>query len=321
LKVYVTGANGFIGREVTKLLSTHYVIALVKDYSNAHSISRYVNEVVKGDLTKGSEALDAIRRSDAVIHLAAKVRFHPYNLLRRVMVDATDSIAAQCLKNNVRLVYASSIAVYGDANSSMVDEYHRCRPDTGYGKAKLDAEDIIRKYLREGLDAVILRPGYVYGYGDAITRMLRSGRIIWLGDATNYIGVVHVHDCARAFTYFLSDTTDDIRVYNVVDEEPVRWIDYLNYLCSLASTSTSTSMKPILLPYTPIKSLVYISYYVSRLFSRVSDLSPDLIRAIRYSAKYSNARLRSTGFIYKYPSYRDGLKEVIEQFHSSNDGN
>ena len=316
MKVYVTGANGFIGREVIRLLSAHYIIALVREHSNTHTVSIYANEVIKGDLTKDDEALDAIRRSDAVIHLAAKVRFHPYSLLRGVIVDATDSIAVQCLKNNVRLVYASSIAVYGDANSSVIDEYHTCRPDTGYGKAKLDAEDIIRKYIREGLDAVILRPGYVYGYGDAITRMLRSGRIIWLGDATNYIGVIHVHDCARAFIHFLSTTTDNMRIYNVVDEEPVRWIEYLNYLSSLASTP-----KPILLPYTPIKSLAYLSYYLSRIFSRVSDLSPDLIRAIRYSAKYSNTRLKSTGFIYRYPSYRDGLKEVIEQFHSSNDGN
>ncbi len=312
MRVFVTGASGFIGREVLRLLTEqgYYTIALIRDMGKSNIVDSYSQEVIIGDV-KDNNTLYAIKNCDAVIHLAAKVRFHPYHMLKHVMVDATKSIAEMCLKYNVKMVYASSIAVYGNANSNLVDESYPCRADTGYGKAKLEAEHVILEYVKRGLDAIILRPGYVYGYGDPITGMLRMNKIIWLGDARNYIGVIHVHDCARAFIHFLTHSNNEY-IYNVVDDQPVQWIDYLNHLCLLAGNN----MGPILLPYTPIRLITYIYYGLARLFGIVSDLTPDLIRAVRYSARYSNLRLKSTGFRFKYPTYKEGLKQVVDEFYS-----
>lgn len=308
----MTGASGFIGREVLRLLAEqgYYTIALIRDRGKSSIVDVYSQEVIVGDV-KDNCTLDTIKGSDAVIHLAAKVRFHPYNMLKHVMVDATRSIAELCLRYNVKMVYASSIAVYGNANSSIVDESYPCRADTGYGKAKLEAEHAILEYIKRGLDAVILRPGYVYGYDDPITRMLRMRKILWIGDARNYIGLVHVHDCARAFIHFLNNRNDEY-IYNVVDEQPVQWIDYLNHLCLLAGNN----MRPILLPYMPLRLITYIYYGLTRPFGMVSDLTPDLIKAVRYSARYSNLRLKGTGFRFKYPTYKEGLKQVIDEFYA-----
>jgi nucleoside-diphosphate-sugar epimerase len=319
MKVFVTGASGFIGREVVKLLAEHgyYTIALIRDSAKS-SIVNNSQEVIVGDVNDHA-TLDAIKRCDAVIHLAAKVRFHPYHALKDVIVYATERIADACLKYGIKMIYASSIAVYGDARSRMVDESYACEPDTGYGKAKLEAEHAILDRVSRGLDAIILRPGYVYGYGDPITRMLKANKVIWVGNARNYIGLVHVHDCARAFIHFLDYNTSKGYgyVYNVVDDQPIPWIDYLNYICLLAGNG----IKPILLPYTPIKIITYMYYALTRMLGVVSDLTPDLIRAIRYSAKYSNSRLKSTGFKLKYPTYKEGLKQVIDEFHSHIHGN
>jgi len=319
MKVFVTGASGFIGREVVKLLAEHgyYTIALIRDSAKS-SIVNNSQEVIVGDVNDHA-TLDAIKHCDAVIHLAAKVRFHPYHALKDVIVYATERIADACLKYGIKMIYASSIAVYGDARSRMVDESYACEPDTGYGKAKLEAEHAILDRVSKGLDAIILRPGYVYGYGDPITRMLKANKVIWVGNARNYIGLVHVHDCARAFIHFLDYNTSKGYgyVYNVVDDQPISWIDYLNYICLLAGNG----IKPILLPYTPIKIITYMYYALTRMLGVVSDLTPDLIRAIRYSAKYSNSRLKSTGFKLKYPTYKEGLKQVIDEFHSHIHGN
>ncbi|MEM0029924.1 MAG: NAD-dependent epimerase/dehydratase family protein [Candidatus Nitrosocaldus sp.] len=315
MRVCVTGASGFIGREVVRQLHKqgHHTIALVRDKSKASSLERYADTHII-DLTDAED--DALKNivsnCDAVIHLAARVRFHPYSMLKAVMVDSTKSIAGICKEHGTRLIYASSIAVYGDGDGSSLDEDSICKPDTGYGRAKLEAETMIMNMINEGLDAMVLRPGYVYGYSDhgsdPIAMMLIRGRVFWIGSADNYTGVVHVYDCARAFVESLS-YSGSTRIFNVVDDEPVRWLDYLNYSCSLLSIG-----RPVLLPYTPISTLSYLIESIARVFNKASDLSSDLMRAIRYSARYSNARLKQyMNFRFAYPTYRDGLRQVVDE--------
>ncbi|MEM4392310.1 MAG: NAD(P)-dependent oxidoreductase [Candidatus Nitrosocaldus sp.] len=315
MRICVTGASGFIGREVVKQLHMkgYDTVALVRDRSKAPSLERYADIHII-DLTDAEDGAlkNIVSNCDAVIHLAARVRFHPYSMLKAVMVDSTKSIAGICKEHGTRLIYASSIAVYGDGDGSSLDEDSICKPDTGYGRAKLEAETMIMNMINEGLDAMVLRPGYVYGYSDhgsdPIAMMLIRGRVFWIGSADNYTGVVHVYDCARAFVESLS-YSGSTRIFNVVDDEPVRWLDYLNYSCSLLSIG-----RPVLLPYTPISTLSYLIESIARVFNKASDLSSDLMRAIRYSARYSNARLKQyMNFRFAYPTYRDGLRQVVDE--------
>lgn len=310
MRVCVTGASGFIGREVVRHLQVqgHDVVALIRDGRKASMLENAEIHTLDLEDADDTELEKVIGGCDAVVHLAAKVRFHPYSMLRALMVGSTERIARICMRHNSRLVYASSIAAYGDGHGNMLDEDSICRPETGYGRAKAEAESIIMKMIRHGLDAVILRPGYVYGPGDPITRMLMKGKVFWIGDGGNYTGVVHVHDCARAFVECL-DYRGDARVFNVVDDEPVRWIDYLNYACSLLGIRG-----PVMLPYRAVNALSCIADGIARLFNGASDLSPDLVRAARYSARYSNARIKQCmNFRFVYPTYRDGLRQVMHE--------
>ncbi|MEO9364587.1 NAD-dependent epimerase/dehydratase family protein [Candidatus Nitrosocaldus cavascurensis] len=317
MRVCVTGASGFIGREVVKQLHMkgYDTIALVRDRSKASYLDRYADihtiDLVDADV---SVLNDIVSNSHAVIHLAAKVRFHPYNTLRAIMVDSTESIARICKEYGVRFVYVSSIAAYGNGHGMIMDEESICNPDTGYGRAKLEAEGIVMSMVKQGLDAIVLRPGYVYGYsnghGDPISRMLSTGRVFWIGDATNYTGVVHVHDCARTLVECLSYKGSN-RVFNVVDDEPVRWLDYLNYACSLLGIG-----RPVLLPYAPLNALSHLIGSIAKVLNKASDISPDLMRAIRYSARYSNINLKQCmNFRFVYPTYRDGLRQVADEIN------
>ncbi len=315
MRVCVTGASGFIGREVVKQLHMkgYDTVALVRDEQRASMLKAHADLIPLDLEDVKDDTLDkVIGNCDAVIHLAARVRFHPYSMLKAIMVDSTGKIARICKEHTIRLIYASSIAVYGNGDGSSLDEDSICRPDTGYGRAKLEAETIIMSLIEEGLDAIILRPGYVYGYSDhgsdPIAKMLIGGRVFWIGSATNYTGVVHVHDCARAFVESLS-YNGNARVFNVVDDEPVRWLDYLNYACASLGIG-----EPVLLPYTLVNTLSYIINGIAVALNKASDLSPDLIRAIRYSARYSNARLKQCmNFRLVYPTYRDGLRQVVHE--------
>ena len=307
-KVTVTGANGFIGKQLVKQLveEGHEVTGVVKDRRKVDIVESLGARATIADITQDKQIGDAIKDSDLVFHLAAKVRLQSYDSVKPTMVDGTRNVVNVCKQRGIALAYASSIAVYGDANGAVVDESTLLKPDTGYGIAKYEAEKIVLDAVNENLNAVILRPGYVYGYGDHVSRMLEMRRVAWVGEGTNYSGFIHVKDCARAFIACLMKNKHG-EIYNAVDNEPATWLDYLKYACKLLDIDG-----PKLYPPNAIKAASYIYYGFSRALGRMPDFTPEVVRAMQYSCKYSNRKLREqVNFTFKYPTYREGLEQVV----------
>ena len=308
MKAAVTGANGFIGKHLVKQLveDGYEVVGVIRDKQKASVVKELGANVKIADITKSDQIANAIKDSDLVFHLAAKVRLHKYESVKPTMVDGTKNVIDACKQRSIALAYASSIAVYGDAKGSVVDENMILKPDTGYGVAKYEAEKIVLYAVNDGLRAVILRPGYVYGYGDTISRMLQMGRAAWIGDGTNYSGFIHVEDCVRAFVACLTKGKSG-EAYNAVDNEPATWLDYLKYACKLLNIDG-----PKLYSIGTVKIASYLYYGFSRAFGKMPDFTPEVIRAMQYSCKYSNRKIREqVNFTFRYPTYREGLEQVV----------
>ena len=307
-KATVTGANGLIGKQLVKQLieEGYEVTGVVRERRKVDLVQALGARAIIADVTRYNQISDAIKDSDLVFHLAAKVRLQSYDSVKPTMVDGTRNVVNICRQRGIALAYASSIAVYGDANGAVVDENTLPELDTGYGIAKYEAERIVLDAVKENLNAVILRPGYVYGYGDHISRMLEMGRAAWVGEGTNYSGFIHVEDCARAFiTCLRKDKQGEI--YNAVDNEPATWLDYLKHACKLLNIDG-----PKLYPLNAIKVASYIYYGFARAFGKMPDFTPEVIRAMQYSCRYSNKKLREQiNFTFKYPTYREGLEQVV----------
>ena len=115
---------------------------------------------------------------DLVIHTAACVKHYgEADYFRKVNVDGTDSIAKYCLKNNKKLMHISTISVSGNSfeiiksnedlsKKIIFDEtcfYQNQDLDNVYVYTKFKAEELILKYMRQGLQANILRIGNLTG--------------------------------------------------------------------------------------------------------------------------------------------------------------
>lgn len=175
-KVLVTGAAGFIGRAVLRQLATHHDVVVVAFDANLAGVQDGPRLIgVRGDITDAQLVTRVIDDGiDAVLHLAAvpggAAEDNPL-LSQRVNVEASlhlfSAIAARAhaaQQAPPRVVFASTIAVYGDPLPAQgVDDATPLRPRLIYGAHKAMMEIMVATWSRRNaIDGVSLRiPGIV----------------------------------------------------------------------------------------------------------------------------------------------------------------
>ena len=212
-RILVTGATGFVGRNLCRRLIEleHQVVAAVRSKSAGDGLPAAVKRVEMGDL--GSETrwdTKILDRVDTVIHLAARVHvmreaaIDPLAEFRRVNVGATLALAQAAAGRVRRMVYVSSLHAMCTLHDEPLSEAMPCHPDTPYGQSKLEAEQLLQQLSdREGLEIVVLRPPPVYGpegQGNLVSllRWIRRGWPLPLGQVTNRRSLVYVQNLADA---------------------------------------------------------------------------------------------------------------------------
>lgn len=171
MHAFITGATGFLGKHVIEQLIAQnwHVTALCRDLKQ---IQHYPTKGVcwkQGQLQDIESLRLAMPESvDAVFHLAGDTttwRLH-HRRQYQVNVHGTKNMAEVALeKRAIRFIHTSSIAVYG-FHDEIVDEHSEMRgidSPIAYYRTKYLAEEVIREYIRKGLDAVILNPAAVVG--------------------------------------------------------------------------------------------------------------------------------------------------------------
>ncbi|MGR9045079.1 MAG: UDP-glucose 4-epimerase family protein [Gammaproteobacteria bacterium] len=173
--VFITGANGFIGRALIQHLlnSSTSVIAAVRRFSSF--LPEAVKQIEITDFSAVNDWLDTLNRVDVVIHLAARVHMMDDDSsqalveYRKVNTLGTLNLARQAAAAGVkRFIFISSIKVNGEKTHPehpfTADD--PCAPRDPYGLSKYEAELGLRALTEEtGLEVVIIRPPLVYGPG------------------------------------------------------------------------------------------------------------------------------------------------------------
>jgi nucleoside-diphosphate-sugar epimerase len=171
MRFVVTGAAGFIGSHLTEALlavghdvvavdsfNDYYEPALKEENAAAFDVSRL-------DLAEDDLALDGF---DGLFHLAGQPGVRSFgtvfdDYVRRNLL-ATQRVFESAARAGVRVVFASSSSIYGDAERYPTSEETRPAPISPYGITKLGCEQLAYAYAKGfGLDAVLLRYFTVYG--------------------------------------------------------------------------------------------------------------------------------------------------------------
>src|SRR5437762_3924317 len=181
MRIVITGGCGFLGRRVAlKLLAEGSPLGRVGElalFDNVPSALTLPEDkrltLVTGDIADRETVARVITRdTDAVFHLAAIVSGQAEadaDLGYRVNLDGTRAVLDACraLGSNPRLVFASSLAVYGGKLPSAVGDDTALTPQTSYGTQKAIGELLVNDYSRKGfvdgrvlrLPTVVVRPG------------------------------------------------------------------------------------------------------------------------------------------------------------------
>lgn len=223
VKVFLTGATGFIGGEVARQLRDRgeEVVCLVRSPEKAAGLRGLGCELVSGDLGDEGAIRQGMQGCDAAIHAAAMYEVGIPPRQRPAMWDAnvagTERVMRAALAEKLpRIVYVSTVGIFGNTRKQVVDETYK-NPETDftsyYEETKLEAHKVVQRMIdSEGLPAIIVQPGGVYGPGDTsqVANLLEqffAGKLPLMPFPELGICMTHVEDIAGGILLALDKGT------------------------------------------------------------------------------------------------------------------
>jgi dihydroflavonol-4-reductase len=251
VKVVITGGAGFIGGAVTRRLRARgdEVVALVRDRNRTSGIETLGAEVIEDDLSDAPRLAAALEGADAAIHAAGSYRVGIKRRERGAMWEAnvgttTRFLDAAAAARTPRVVYVSTVNVFGNTRGAIVDESYRRDIGTGflswYDQTKYAAHELAAKRIEGGAPVLIAIPGTVIGPGDhsqlgAQLRQARDGTLPYIGAADLGVTPIHIDDEAAGIVAALD--RGEIGSSYVLAGECIRLIDALTIAANLGGTS------------------------------------------------------------------------------------
>lgn len=233
-RILVTGATGFIGSRLVAWLDEvehAQVVALVRQFKNASRISRYPIEMRSGDVRDIESLRNAMRNCTHVVHCAMSVTGSAQEN-RLVTVNGAENICRVARESGVRrIVYLSTISVYGETPPGRLNEQTLCRPKDAYGQDKLDAEAVFAREHTKDMSCVTLRLPVVYGpwsyWSTHPIGQLQKGRVILPDDGAGKCNSLYVDDAVRAIVCGLGASVENQAVTCLISgATPVTWRRY-----------------------------------------------------------------------------------------------
>ncbi len=206
-RTLITGASGFIGSHVTKLVAERgdEVSVITRASSKLDALEGLPVNVLRGDVCDRRSVRRAMRRVERVFHIAGTTSLTlPRGRVFALNVEATRIVLEEALRAGVeRAVYTSSVAAVGPAAlGSTADEnniWDAGRYAIPYVDSKHEAEVAALRLVARGLPLVIVNPTFVLGAGDAgrsstalVRQFLRRQIPAYVDGTLNVVGVADV---------------------------------------------------------------------------------------------------------------------------------
>ena len=209
MRIFITGASGYVGRAVAEeaIRRGHSVVGLSRSGSSTETLERLGAKALLGDLGSLEALEQGAAEADAVLHLAF---IHDWNA-NYTEVLQTDSRAVEILSNKLRgtdkpiVVTSGTCVVAPDPEGKETDEWSPGSDDFVL-KDRIHPERVSLALAKRGvrISALRLAP-YVYGRGGStfVPLLLKAaserGVSAYVEDGTKHTSAVHVEDAARAY--------------------------------------------------------------------------------------------------------------------------
>ncbi|MBU2572087.1 MAG: NAD-dependent epimerase/dehydratase family protein [Gammaproteobacteria bacterium] len=300
--VLVTGANGFIGRYLCRILKDRGYEVLRLNRNEETSASS-ASDVISLDLTADRWNGNPCEDIDTVFHLAGKAHAlaevaQDIDEYRRVNADATRKLLEAAGQSGVkRFIYFSSVKAVGDGDRQPMDESVNSPADTPYGQSKYAAEQLV---LQGGYvpHPVIIRPSMVYGNTEKgnLPRMIeaiRKGVFPPIPEVHNKRSMVHVEDVVQAAILAADKPEAAGQIYIVTDGHAYSTREIYDWIREALGKPQSSLTMPLAL----LRAMAKVGDGIGKVRGRRFMFDSDALEKLVGSAWYSSAKIeRELGF-------------------------
>ena len=291
LNIFISGANGFVGKNLIPYLTDSYIFNIYKRESQIKIVD------------------------DIVLHLAGK----SHDLTKAPNSDQyyanntnlTKNIFDEFIISKAKVfITISSVKAVVDKLDIELDEEYLPRPTTHYGKSKLMAEQyILNKKIPINKRVYILRPCMIHGPGNKgnlnLLYKIVKKKIPWpLGDFNNKRSFCSIENLCFVIKELMERDDIPSGIYNIADDEPIS----TNDLIEIVSTTLGRPIRILKIPRKFILVLAKMGDFLN------FPLNTERLQKLTQSFVVSNKKLIS---VLKKPlpvSTRDGLKKTIRSF-------
>ena len=320
MRIFLTGGTGFIGGRVAAKLRARGddVVALVRSPDKAAKLRELGCELVEGDLSSTNAIRQGLDGADACIHAAAIYKVGIPKKEHQAMFDSnvtgTENVLDAAIDAGVnRIVYVSTIAVFGNTKEQVVDETYQRDESEGflscYDETKYRSHQIAKDRIGKGAPIVIVQPGGVYGPGDHseignFIDQTRKGKLRAKAFPEVGLNLVHVDDVADGILLAL-DQGQTGESY-VLGGEIARMDDVIRKTAELSGKKYPKATLPV--------PLIKLSAPLGPVLGPVMGFPPNFGEAIKsadgvtFWAKHDKA-MNELG--YKPRDFETGLKETL----------
>ena len=262
--ILVTGGAGFIGFHLCKKLSEFTSNLTIYDNLSSGKMEN-IKQVPKAHFVKADilnqKKLNSLEKADLIYHLAAQVVV-PYSMENPIEDFETNArgtlnVLEKARKDDAKLVFASSAAVYGNTTKLPTPESYGYDPASCYGLSKVVGEQYCNMYSKQyGLDINIVRFANVYGprchgviqdFLDKISRNPEQLEIIGTGQQSR--DFVHVSDVVEALTLVATSEKALGKTFNIGFGKTTKIIDLAKIILKILGLSNKTLITTTNVPW------------------------------------------------------------------------
>ncbi len=241
MRIFVTGATGFIGHAVATNLARagHKVYGLARSAEKAQRLSAAEVLPVTGDMSQPETYLEAASRCQVLIHCAAEYSARFMELDRRTANELLKS--AQASGQPRLFLYTSGCWVYGSTGPAAADESTPVNPPAMV-KPRVETERLIQAANSGRVRTMVIRPGCVYGGAGSLTAAWfesaeKNGAARIVGDGNFRWAMVHLADVAECYR-LAAESAFGGEVFNLTDRSRFTVLECAEAASAAATGST-----------------------------------------------------------------------------------
>lgn len=325
MKILITGASGFIGSFIVEeaLNRGMETWAAVRKSSSRQYLQDERINFIELDLSSQERLCQQLagHSFDYIIHAAGATKCLHQADFYKVNTEGTKHLVQAILKLQMpirRFIYISSLSIFGAIKEQQpyqeIDESDQPRPNTAYGKSKLEAERYLETIGNE-FPYIVLRPTGVYGPREKdyflMAKSIKGHTDFSVGFKRQDITFVYVKDVVQA-VFLAFDRGMSGRKYFLSDGEVYQSATFSNLLHEQLGRPWWIRIKA---PVWILRLVTFCGEYISRMTGKITALNNDKYNILKQRNWRCNIEPAVDELGY-HPQYKlpEGVKETVEWY-------